>query len=559
VRGTSKPETPATGPDADDGPDFLDLGETAIRRSVTVDPTSVSTRGRRFGRIGPPAVIGLAVLVVIAAVVGGGSLITRPGPSSSPHPTATGGATSPVAVSSPSPSAATCTAQAALAGPPTLGLAARNQYPHRQLSVATVDEVKNAPFDPPVENPVDVGAGYRLVAALSDVRCVEAIRIDVRGTRSPDSSVLTVSSITPLFGGTSYGFDAPPAGDWVVRVAVKLGLPALAATPWAIYLVRLNVGYVAYESPQPEPPTGPIETEGPPEPLVTPASECLPAPFPGPASLPPGVDLVLGDGTRVPGVLGSYQWSQKVAQAVDPSTIPPVDVPFGSQLEAAIDGHVCALQWTVEAGPTPTSGRPLIAAWVWAQFTDNPDRDPAIGSQNVVALSAVAFGDTLVRATFEFGQDGAQEVLYWRLRLGPSDVPTATIRVDSAGASVPMTTGCGLVVSLEDGTAINELCDGGWPDLAPTPALPVHAGSRLTIVVPDWTIQWWYATDIPSGAGADVGGTELGYGNSSLGFATIQLPAPPPGTWDVQVSLAIAMPGHDVYSIPYYVRVVVTP
>ncbi|MEO8470308.1 MAG: hypothetical protein ABI573_11660 [Chloroflexota bacterium] len=535
--------------------DVVELGESKLRDSLTVDPAPVRDGPGGFGRFRLHLVIPIVASVVVIALLGSG--VFRPRPQALPSASVVAIVPPSMADGSPSPSVESCPTNAGTDVIPTIVLAARNQFGHRTAATLTSAVVDELGFDPPIDNPVEVGAGYAMALILNDARCVDVIRLDIHGTALSGSSSLAVS-ISPTPDGRKYGFSAPPPGDWTVRVAIRLRAPSLASAPWAIYFVRMNVGYVAYASPLPSG-ASPVTTDGQ---LVAPVLPCGPVEVG--ASMPPSVDLVTSAGRRVPGALGDYTWAGSSHVVGDPSmaAVEPTDLGFGAPFTLEIAGAVCAVRWQIFAAPLPGVGQSLQPRWNFDDFTDNPNADPQIAAQNVFNYLAVASGDVVVRGLFEF-PGGSSEVMVWRVRLPANGIPLPIISGAGTDATSPMVVGCGTSFELADGNAFGENCLWTWPDLRGGPAVRVKDGSMFHVAVPGFTIYAFSATyQMPNPDGVPWNTSDssraLADGSNSLGVPGIDVPVPAAGVWDVQVFLT-ARDGSVGFSTPYFVRMTVAP
>ncbi len=541
--------------DRGDTLDVVDLGESTILGGLTVDPVPVRDGPSGLGRFRLHVTIPIVASVLVVALLGSGAF--GPMPLASPSASVFVVVPSSVAGESPSPSVESCPANAGADVIPTIVLAARNQSGHRRSATMTSAGVDELGFVPPIDNPVEVEAGFVMALTLDDARCVDIVRLDIHGTAFSGSSSLAVS-MSPASGGRKYAFQAPPPGDWTARVAIRLRAPSLASTPWAIYFVRMNVGYVAYASPLPSgAPTVPPDGQ-----LVMPVQPC--GPVEARASRPPSVDLVTSAGRHIPGVLGDYTLAGASNVVGDPSmaAVEPTDFALGAPFSLEIAGAVCAVRWQVHAAPLPGVGQPLQPRWMFDEFTDNPSDDPQVAAQNVFNLMAVASGDVVVRGSFAF-PGGTSEVVYWRLRLPLSALPIPNIKASAADPGVPMIPGCGANFDLPDGNAVGENCLWTWPDLRGGPALTVKGGSMFHVAVPSSTIYSWSATyQMPNPDGVPWRGSDspsvLFYGDNSLGVSGIDVPVPPAGVWDVQVFLTVR-DGSLGVSAPFFIRMTVAP
>ena len=102
--------------------------------------------------------------------------------------------------------------------------------------------------------PVQVDAGSELVLALHPSTCVDAWHAEAVPVVPGDAAPLELGSLTA--GGSNpiaglLGFDAPPAGAWIVRVT----LWARGAPTEAVLLYRVNVGPAGPVPTSPAPPT----------------------------------------------------------------------------------------------------------------------------------------------------------------------------------------------------------------------------------------------------------------------------------------------------------------
>ena len=552
---TGRRRAPSDPEDRGDTLDVVDLGESTIRGGLTVDPVPVRDGPRGLRRFRLHVAIPVVAGVVVVALLGSGTF--RPEPQASPSASVVAIVPSSVADESPSPSVESCPVNAGTDVIPTIVLAARNQFGHRQTATITSAVVDELGFVPPIDNPVEVEAGFVMALTLDDPRCVDVVRLDIHGTAISGSSSLAVS-MSPAPDGRKYAFQAPPPGDWTVRIAIRLRAPSLASAPWAIYFVRMNVGYVAYASPLP---SGgpPVPTDGQ---LVTPVRPC--GPVEAGRSRPPTVDLVTSAGRRVSGVLGDYTWIGASQVVGDPSmaAVEPTDLALGAPFSLEIAGSACAVRWQIHAGPLPGVGQPLQPRWILDGFTDNPTGDPQIAAQNVFNLTAVASGDVVVRGSFEF-PGGTSETVYWRLRLPLSALPIPIISASATDPATPMIPGCGATFELADGSGFGENCLWTWPDLRGGPALSVKDGSMFHLAVPGYTIYSWsgsYQVPNPDGVPWNTSDSwkSLADGTNSLGVSGIDVPVPPAGAWDVQVFLTVR-DGSVGFAAPFFIRMTAAP
>ncbi len=561
-----RPTVPRSGPqrhltesrpaaDPDDALEFVDLGERPLRGGLQVDPVSVANPPAGPRRAEPRLVLLAAVGLVALAALGGGPLAPEPPSSASPGPSAMSEPSAPVAIASASPSPAADPCPPAGLRAPSAVLSPTNRAGISSGPAPFVRDVADAGFVPPVDQALEVGAGFRMRVELTDARCVEAIAIALSGTGVPGGQALTVSTVTQN-AGRRHAFNAPPAGDWVLRIAVRLRGSRFEDAPWAIYFFRLNVGYVAYESPIPEIPPGPSV-----EPLVTPAIACVALDTGAP--LPPAVDLVRGDGSRTPGVLREYRWQGAAGSGTgspDPSTLDAVVLEFGEPITIRLADDACAVRWRIEARRVPDTGQPLEVIGVWEESPENASGNPAVAAQNVFAVGAVAVGSIVIHATFDF-QTGDREVVYWRAEVAGLPIPAIRVAADPGGQPVAPVAGCGAWYQFASGASGGDECGPSWPELPDGPFLMLAEGGLLRADAPGWTVTGWSARYAPQSdvvpSGNNPGTTELVSGWSEVGFASVQIPAPPPGEWSVQVFLTLRRDG-DTISSPYYVRLQVT-
>jgi hypothetical protein len=546
-------QRPTGRPDVEAGSELVELGETPIASHLEVDPVSVSSRADRIRRLDPRLAVVGAVAIVTLAVLGTGPLVPGPSSSATPGPTRS----SEVGLASASPTATADPCPIVPLPAPAVTLNPRHQYGIQSGPAVVSDTATDVGFVPPVDRSLEIGAGYRMEAVLSDDRCVDALGIDLHGTSQPGHAALTIVPLGPLAGGRTVGFDAPPAGDWVLRVTVRLRGPTFSTAPWAVYFFRLNVGYVAYESPVPEGFAGPSE-----EPLVTPAVPCGSPDLA--AAVPPAVELEDDNGLHVAGILGEYRWNGHASIETglpDLSAVTPIDLTTGEPIALRVADQVCAVRWRIEAGTTPEAGQPLESTWSWNELSENPSGNPIVAAQNVFPVTAIAFGNVVISATFDFST-GDHEVVYWRAKMASLPIPEAQVAVEPSGIPVAPVVGCGISVQFANGTGGGESCGPSWPELPGGPILTTSAGTTLRVDLPGWKIVSWlaqYAAQSavrPSGNSPDVVG-ELESGSSSVGFASVEVPSPPSGEWSVLLSLGLRQDA-DVFYVPYYVRINVT-
>ncbi len=517
-------------------------------------------------------------MVIVLAIVSAGFIGSGSVPAVSPSPAAS---SSPAlgGLGSPSPTADACTTVLAGMALPAVTLTSPAQFGQRRQVATTVTRVDDAGFVVPVDRTVEIAAGASMRVEVGDARCVNELRVDLHGVAIAGSDALAVGGLVPLSDGRRYTFSAPPAGDWVLRVGLRVAAPAEFAGLWAVYFFRLNSGYVAYESPLPS--FVVAQGGGSEGPLETPAIPCI-APSAGTRN-PLSVDLVRSNGESIPGIPATgpqATWESAMGSGPLPPAIeglPPTPLDVDEAVEFQIAGAVCAVRWQVDAGRLPAQaggpGGPFDQPWWWAGQTDNDGRDPAIVAQNVIGVRVASVGDFVVRLVVDIPDLGGEAIL-WPVRVAGPELPAARI-AGPDGVFVTMTPRCGASYELTSGTYAADACVPSWPLLPDGPVLDVAAGSLLRVDAPGWTILRWWAQYADRRTVADAGGllddvSHLADGGSDLGFASFELPVPPrpdPSTmssddaaygWLIQVSLSVRT-ADGVTTAPYYARVRVAP
>ena len=531
-------------PEQEPGSDLVDLGETRLPTRLDVAPTSVGEGRPR--RLDARVAVVVAIAIVAVAALGTGPLAPRPRPTTSPIPT-----TSPdVGAASPEP---TDPCPVVTPQPPLVFVGAINQFTVRAVAAGTGVNFKDLEVVVPVAQTLELQAGVRMRTSVSDNRCVDLVGIDVIDTSRPTGNPLTIRVPAPFAtAARSATWEAPPAGDWVVRIALRLRERALAGTgSWFVYFFRLNSGYVPWASPVPD---GVIK--GPDDgPFVTPAVPCGPIPTDG--SLPPAVDLVLG-GTSVPGILGSYHWR---GTAVEKNPI--AEVVTAEQIELTgpysveLAGGVCATSWGIGAGLLGATDPPFVELTTLDSSPDNPKNDPAVAAQNKFLVMAQVLGEYVIEGRFTF-QNGDTEVRYWRVRVAVPSVAEGHLLGAPAGSPVAMTVGCGRAIQQPDGTYGSELCATSWIEPPAMPTISVPAGGTLRadvggLGIVSWNVEYLEPAHIAEGS------CQLTSGYSAIGLQGVDIPAPAPGTWSVRVTLSYRDARGDIYTAPYFVRFEVAP
>ncbi|MCI0345273.1 MAG: hypothetical protein L0221_07485 [Chloroflexi bacterium] len=535
------PRDPA-GP-TDDDIEIVELHETRLPTRLDVAPTSVGA-GAKTPRLHARLAAVIAVAIVMIAILGTGPLAPQPSPSPSDRPAPSNDTA--VATNAPETTADPCPTVDRKLPMVTLGSA---RLPH----AATASTPEAAGFEVPTKYVTEVRPGQRISIVLNDRRCVELVGIDIVDTNHANREGLTVRIPSPLEpNARSVAWDTPPAGDWVVRVAVLLRgfAPEDAAASWAIYFFRVNSGFVAWASPVPEVAAG--QGDGP---LVTPAASCASVPD-DPA--PPAVELHVGEqATR--GILGEYDWrGMAFAGGVQEALLASGPIEVDGPVTLRIAGDVCATSWYITAGVLAMGGEePMDSQQYYIdQSPENPSNDPQIAAQNAFSPGLSVFGTYVLRAAFEFA-NGDLETAYWLLHVPLGPLPEA--RAFAGGSLDPVTLlqGCGAEFSTEDGYGV-EVCSADWPTLPDGPQLALAADNDLHIgadsrPISGWVVQFAQLAEIEAAAHPGCPYI-LTSGYSGLGLESLVLPAFPPGAWVVRVTLTYR-DAEDSMTVPYFVRV----
>ena len=532
-------------PDDAAGSELVDLGESRLPSRLDVPPASVRSLGRRLDPRLAPLV---AVAIVVVAILGTGPLAPHP----SQTPTPSWSASDPiVAISSTPESTDACPARGATA--PTVNVAANTAFPAEGAeAVGTGEAIQDTDVVAPVDRSIQVEAGARMRVTLSDVRCLDLVGIDLFATSHPRSQPLVIRVPAPFERGfRTADFDGPASGDWIVRVSLQLH--GSAPGPWAVYLFRLNTGFVTWEAPVPS-----ASTDTPEGPLVTPAVPC--GPWPSDSASPPPVDLVVGE-TAVSGIPGSSRWhgttvGQHPLDEVAAANVIDLAQPYTLRIADAI----CATGWQIGAGVlTPgvlTPADPPFTELVYIDSSpDNPGNEPRVAAQNTFAHTPDALGAYVIRASFTF-PNGDFETAYWPVRVAVPAGPEAHIAVRPDGDAVTLSVGCGLTVSRSDGTYGSEVCGTSMAAPVGSPQLVLSEGDELRAdasgkPIVGWTVTYFDRSAPSPPIGAAICGTALTSGWSGVGFGSLTIPALPPGDWSLSIVLTVKE-GDDTYSVPYW-------
>lgn len=541
MNGDKRPRDPAGGDDAggEQTSELVELSETRLPTKLEVAPAAVGLRdGRR--RLDPRLGAGIAVAIVLIAVLGSGPLAPRPSPSPSPMP-------SDIGVASVSPSATLDSCPGADQRPPTVTLGAAPSAPARAATAPG-----DAGFEAPTEHFMEVSPGARMLVELNDRRCVELVGIDIADTANPTRSGLTVRAPTALEPDRrSANWQAPPAGDWIVRVSVLLrGLaPSDADTPWAVYFFRLNSGPVAWASPLPSGVGGVAEV-----PMVTPTVPCGSLPYP---DRPPAVHLEVGD-TVVPGIRLYYDWRNRefeksVAEGL--AAVPPIELAWPFTLR--IVGDFCATSWTVMAGPMPAGEAEFAATLGLEQSPLNEANSPNVAAQNTFAIAQEAYGTYVIEAALTF-ENGDRESMYWLVHAAMPALPVARVIPGPSEEPVVPVAGCGAAFQSGDRYA-TEVCIPFWADVGAEPPLGLPSGSALQVdadgeTIVSWSVAFADAPSLVMSGGVPECAMNLLSGVSDVGLEVIALPELPVGDWVVQISLTVRT-ATGFSTAPYYLHV----
>ena len=521
--------------------EMVDLGESPLPSRLDVPPASVRSLGRRLDPRLAPVV---AVAIVVVALLGTGPLASHP------SPTPSGSQHVGLASITPEPTEDPC--PPATAKPPTISLGSRTTFAVR-AAVSALGQTPDGPaVEVPVKRTVDVKPGAPMRLDVLDRRCIELVGIDLIDTSRPTGDALMVRLPAPLDEGSrTVDWDAPPAGDWVVRVALKLRAPLAGdkAGPWAVYFYRMNSGYVAWASPVPDGADGGT-AQGP---LVTPAVPCGPLPTGG--TTPPVVDLVAA-GASHPGLLGDYRWNGVVVSAGVPASVNQLTpIAVSAPFELLIEGRVCATEWRIEVEAWPGFGNVFGATGSLDQSPENPGQHPEIASQNTFMFQQDAYGTYIIQASFEF-ESGEHEVVYWVVQAASPATPDAHLAAQSSGDRVALVRSCGASFQIGDRYG-NEICtDMLWPELPNGPILSVDAESELRLDAGGQLIVGWSVEYVDQASIALTGRNPgcvvaLTSGYSGVGLSSLEVPPLPPGAWSVRVSLTVRV-GTDSLTVPYF-------
>jgi len=549
---TGTPEPRDNRENGDDRPaeaaesEMVDLGESPLPSRLDVPPASVRAHGRRLD---PRLAAGVAVSIVVVAVLGTGPLAPKPttGPSHAPP-------SSLVAVeSSPAPTDACPVNSVDPVKPPVVSFGQLNTFLTRKPAFGTGASIDAVDVVAPVAHVVQVDAARRMQLRIPDVSCVELLGIDLFDAGRPHGTALTVRAPAPLERGSKQlTWDGPPAGDWIVRVALQLRTPGGETDSiWAVYLYRLNSGYVAWQSPVPSSGAGGSPDGGP---IVTPAVACGPLLV---DTVPPGVELRVG-ATVAAGVLGEYQWrSTTVTNDVREALLSAGPIEVDGPVTLAIAGNTCATSWYITAGVLPVAGEPSDRQYYIDQAPDNPSNNPRLAAQNVFSFASLpVLGTFVLQTSLEF-ENGDRETVYWLLHAPVGPVPNAFVVAEGSPDPIPLALGCGVEVSSEGRYGV-EVCEQRWPTLPDGPALDLAAAGSLRIAfgserISGWVVELATRTEIETGGRPQCPYT-LTSGYSGLGLGDLELPPLPSGDWIMRVSLT-SRDGENSVAVPYFVRV----
>ncbi len=533
-----------------DAAELTELGEQSLPALPTLASASI-TVGRRRLDTGPVGILVLGLALIGVGGLGGALAAARSGTAPSPTPTDDVGILPSTPTPAPTASADPCAAVAADAPAPVVTVKAGNQFGMRRAATAFAGDLVAVGFPVPATRPVEAAAGSSYALTISEPRCVREVRVEVHSVGTVRSTALSISDMNPT-SKSSFQFFGPPAGDWVMRVALRLGSPSGDSDRWGVYLWRLNSGYVPYESPYP-PNVEPPPDDGT---FVTPELPCGSL-DPPPAELP--ITMVGANGVPIAGtpVAGPNDWQEPGRVDALPADLPePVALALGEPLAFRIAGQACAVRWTVDSGPLPAAGAPFLAFDSWAGWTDNPSRDPAVAAQNVIEANVSTVGEAVVHVAVDVPGFGT-EAFVWRITVDEPPVTAASVAATPAGDSVGLVRGCGASFDLAIGAYANEQCVNAWQVDQPLPELTLVSGSTFRLRAEDGPMRSWFAEYADADATIQGGGPVgepfgLGYGGSEVGLATAELPAPPVGRWLVRISLQVVSDIGTI-TVPYFV------
>jgi hypothetical protein len=129
--------------------------------------------------------------------------------------------------------------------------------------------------------------------------------------------------------------------------------------------------------------------------------------------IPPRVTLAAGT-TRDTGLVASYTWNGRVAQAREPLPTATVEMNSGATIEVRIAGDACAFGWYVAYGPVPRpSNGPMdmSVTGLLLPTVINPGHSATI-RQNRFVFPAPPVGPWLIQSTFDFGSPGYEGVMW---------------------------------------------------------------------------------------------------------------------------------------------------
>jgi hypothetical protein len=420
-----------------------------------------------------------------------------------------------------------------------------NQYPIEAAFGGSGGSIDSIDVVVPVERYVAVEGGVSLRLLVTQSTCVGVLGIDLVDASHPHGAPLTARLPTPLSKGErSVIWRAPPSGDWVVRVAIRMRGPAQVLSgatdnPWLIYLFRLNTGAVAWANPVPSgADPGGVD--------VTPAVPCGPESTAG----PPAAQLLLNE-TAYPGTTGSSRWRGVVVDRmpVDEVTArPPIALTSAASIE--IEGAACAAGWQIEAGLLGD----VDGQWAGLYAYDSvPLDDPGNASQNIFSVPDGVLGAYVIKARFSFESGDFLEA-YWPVTVEKPPVAEASIKL--ASRDVPMVVGCGMSYQGADRQGL-EICASSWPEPEGVATVAIDARSTFRSSVTGETLTGWYLSyTAEQESGPSDAFCDLISGNTSVGVSSIEIPAPPPGSWSVRAILTYSVKG-GTYTVPYFVRIVV--
>jgi hypothetical protein len=255
--------------------------------------------------------------------------------------------------------------------------------------------------------------------------------------------------------------------------------------------------------------------------------------------------------TAYPGTTGSSSWRGVVVERVPVDEVharPPIALTSAASIE--VEGAACAAGWQIEAGLLGDVEGKWAGLYSYESVLLD---DPGTASQNIFSVPEGVLGAYVIKARLTF-ESGDFIEAYWPVTVEKPPVARASIKLPSG--DVAMVAGCGMTYQGVDRQGL-EICASNWPEPDGVATVAVDAGSALRSSVSGGTLTGWYLSyAADQGSGPREASCDLISGNTSLGVSSIEIPAPPSGSWSVRAMLTYEISG-ETYTVPYFVRIVV--